>query len=90
MTLHTPYTEILGQQTVGIIHSWARASRAVLDRAGRMHRTTLEQVAGALDTGAYLARVGLGLTYSFTSLFNHGIDQQLEDGFELVRWPVAA
>ena len=62
--------ELLKEHLVNATQPWLESTRVWRSRGETASRLAVEGLIGALDTGRYLARVGIGLIYGFGSLVN--------------------
>ena len=72
------WNTLVREQLALALRPWTGATQDWLGRTARIQRLTLEGIGSALDTAAYLARTGLGLSYGCSSLVN----DQLVEGLD--------
>ena len=71
--------ELLKEHLVNATQPWIEISRVWRWRGETASRLAVEGLTGALDTGRYLARVGLGLVYGMGSMLNAQMLERIDD-----------
>jgi len=71
--------ELLKEHWVNAMQPWIELSRLWRFRGETASRLAVEGLTGALDTGRYLARVGVGLVYSMGSMLNAQLLERIDE-----------